>query len=358
MDFWDLTKLLVRRWVIFVPLLVVSLGLAALTLYQVKPDYVATAYVQLVPPAIGDSTPGGSTAINRNPFLSQSLESLGNAAIVTVTDTSVVDSLKAAGYSESYTLTMGTDGPLVTFEVVGNSRGQAAGTADQLIDRFGQSVTDLQRKTATVADADLIKAVRLDRGTNVKKSTSKMKRAVVAVGGAGFLIDIGLTVGLDAWLRRRRNRKDATAKATAWVQPTGTVVASSAARARIEGRRDLGLADTALIPIGNFANGTPVGNGTEHPTPDRNGTTYGNAKDTALASIAAGMSLELAQEKASSAQREPTSQPAEQDRAADEESGKVGLPSDATVVLPPSVPRTRRPRPAQRRRNANRDTPA
>ena len=51
MDFWDITKLLVRRWMVAVPLLLLSAGITGVTVSQVKPDYVATAYVQLVPPA-------------------------------------------------------------------------------------------------------------------------------------------------------------------------------------------------------------------------------------------------------------------------------------------------------------------
>jgi hypothetical protein len=358
-DFWDLTKLLVRRWVIFVPLLLLSGCLAALTLSHVKPDYVAHAYVQLVPPMIGNAGPGGSTAIQRNPFLSQSLESLGNAAIVTVTDYSVVDALKAGGYSDSYTLTMAQDGPLITFEIVGKTSAQAKATADELIRRFSEGVTNLQRATAPVADADLIKAVRLDRGTNVEKSSSKMKRAVVAVGGAGFLLDIGVTIAVDAWLRRRRRNREEAA-APAWQRQAGKVVISNSARGISDGRLDPSLADTALIQMGNGTlHGTPAGNGTLHGTPAGNGTLHGTpagngaAKDNALASIAAGMSLELGQDKAHgqpvAAPREPSLQPAPAaGRAAEQDEGDgdsvdPALSSDATVVLPLSLPRSGRP---------------
>ena len=124
-DFWDLTKLLARRWVIVLPMLAVSALLAVLTVGQVKPDYVATAYVQLVPPVLEQTKPNQATPDQRNPWLGLGLQTIGNAAVVTVQDKSVVDMLKASGLSETFTLTMAQQSPLVTFEIVGSTALQA-----------------------------------------------------------------------------------------------------------------------------------------------------------------------------------------------------------------------------------------
>lgn len=216
MDFWDLTKLLVRRWMIVLPMLVLSAGLAALTIVQVKPDYVATAYVQLVPPVLGETKPGQATAEQRNPWIGLGLQTIGNAAIVTVTERSVEEQMKALGYSDSYTLALGSSDsstatwgspiPMVRFEIVGTSEAQARATANELVERFSQSVGDLQ-STYQVARKDAITARRLDLGTNVEASTSKVKRAFAAVLAAGLLLSAACTVGIDAWLRQRQRRR-------------------------------------------------------------------------------------------------------------------------------------------------------
>jgi hypothetical protein len=217
LDFWDLTKLLVRRWLVAVPLLMVSAALTVLTVGHVKPDYVATAYVQLVPPVTPappvpavPQTPkvDQPTPEQRNPWLGLGLTTLGNAAIVTVQDQTVLDTLKAGGYSDSFTVTMGSSSPLITFEIVGKTDQQARGTAEQLVAKFNQSVAALQTAYG-VSTADSITARRLDLGTNVKKADSKVKRALVAVAGAGLLMTAALTVGVDAWLRRRVRRRRA-----------------------------------------------------------------------------------------------------------------------------------------------------
>ena len=241
MDFWDITKLLARRWKIALPLLLVSAVFTTVTVIQVKPDYVGTAYVQLVPPAAPKSTnPEGqlASAEQRNPWLDQGLQTLGNAAIVQVLDLSVVQEFERTGYADTYTVTMGSNTPLVTFEITGNSARQSRDTAEKLVTIFTDSVARLQSSLG-VKDENLITVKRLDLGANVKKSTSKVKRALVAVAVAGILLSAGLTIAIDAWLRRRRKSGDAEAdepEATSattrlptggtppssWVNPTDT----------------------------------------------------------------------------------------------------------------------------------------
>jgi capsular polysaccharide biosynthesis protein len=205
LDFWDITKLLVRRWQVALPLLLLSAVITGVTVSQVKPDYVATAYVQLVPPAaVKNTTPEQqlTTADQRNPWLAQGLETLGNAAIVQALDLSVVEEFKRTGYADVYTVTMGQNSPLVTFEITGTSARQARDTAEKLVTVFTDSVARLQTSLA-VTEPNLITVKRLDLGGNVVKSTSKIKRALIAVAAAGILLTAGLTIGIDAWLRRR-----------------------------------------------------------------------------------------------------------------------------------------------------------
>lgn len=202
MDFWDLTKVLFRRWMIALPMILVSAGLTVLVFSMIKPDYVSTSYVQLVPPIPQPTKPNQAPTEQRNPWLGQGLQTLGNAAIVTIQDQSVVDHFKSVGLSDSYTFEMGSTSPMIKIEVVAKSREQAEDTANELITRFNTSITSLQTAYG-VPTVDLISARRLDLGSNVEKSDSNVKRALVAVFGAGVLLTIATTVGIDAWLRRR-----------------------------------------------------------------------------------------------------------------------------------------------------------
>ncbi|NUR51562.1 MAG: hypothetical protein HOV71_25840 [Hamadaea sp.] len=213
-DFWDLAKVLFRNWVVAVPMLLLTTGLTVLTFSAVKPDYIATAYVQLVQPAPPvPAKVGEPVRVQVNPWLGQGLQTLGNAAIVTVQEQSVVEAMKAAGYTDSFTFEMGGDSPMVKIEAVGKTKAQAAGTSDELVARFTESVTKLQ-KNEHVIDADLIAARRLDQGTNVEKSNSNVKRALVAVFAAGLMLTVAATVGFDALLRSRARRRASAMSST------------------------------------------------------------------------------------------------------------------------------------------------
>src|SRR3981189_1690988 len=121
-DFWDLTKLLFRRWYFAVPMLAVT-GVTALLIHStVKPDYVATSYVQLIP------APAAKTgeAASSNPWLNLGIYALSVAAMITVRDQAVATSLENAGYAGSYTISPEGSGTIIKIEVVAASALEAA----------------------------------------------------------------------------------------------------------------------------------------------------------------------------------------------------------------------------------------
>jgi hypothetical protein len=206
-DFWDLTKLLLRRWYFAAPMLALTAAAGLWIVSSVQPNYIATAYVQLIPPKT-QPTPAGTASIDmRNPWIGLGLITLANAAIVTVQDGDVVEALTEGGFSETYTLTVAPQSPLVKFEVTGSSNEQASATADELVKRYEQSLKDLQQREFPVAEADLIGMTRLDRGGNLTESDARVKRALVGVAAAGLLMTIALTIGLDALIRLRARRR-------------------------------------------------------------------------------------------------------------------------------------------------------
>lgn len=223
MDFWDLSKLLGRRWRISVPMLLLPAVLTVLTFTLVKPNYVATAYVELVAPLPPAATAGQPAQLSRNPWMNQDLTVLGNAALVAaVQDLTYIDTLRATGYSDKFTAVMGDDAPLATFTVTAKNRQQASDTANQLVDRFGSSARALQTSYG-VTKVDLITSARLDDGTNVKASRSTLKRALIVVAGVGLLLTAGITIGCDAWLRRRARVTDAETETPTEIAPPVTL---------------------------------------------------------------------------------------------------------------------------------------
>jgi capsular polysaccharide biosynthesis protein len=197
-DFWDLATLLFRRWAIAVPMLLLTIGASLLVSTTTKPDYVSTSYISLIPPAATEAN-----HVVRNPWLDGGLTGLGQAAIVTVEDKTVINGLIAGGYSDNFTLTIEPNQSLITMQVVGKSPEQATNTARRLTEVLEASVAQLQTGTGTVQQ-DLVTTRRLDQGRNVEASSAKTTRTVVAVAVVGLILTAVVTIGVDALARRRR----------------------------------------------------------------------------------------------------------------------------------------------------------
>src|SRR4051794_31434648 len=99
MDFWDLTKVIFRRWYMGVPVLALTAGLCLWTWTSSTPDYTVTCYVQLIPPtaAVG----GPATNEVSNPWLDLGLDSLNSAATLVTLDATFIKQLKVGGYTDS-----------------------------------------------------------------------------------------------------------------------------------------------------------------------------------------------------------------------------------------------------------------
>jgi hypothetical protein len=203
-DFWDLTKLLVRRWYVSLPLLLSALAGTALLVSNIEPDHILTTHVVLVPPP--GATEETAALQATNPWLTLG-SALAESAKLSIEGEDVVDGLKDQGLADTYTVTVNPFSPIIDLEIVGDSAGQATNTADRLIGLLEHNVQQLQETQG--AQPGTFTVVRQLPGIKIEESDSKVKRAAVAVGTAAILFGCGLTVLVDALLRnwpRRRPR--------------------------------------------------------------------------------------------------------------------------------------------------------
>lgn len=205
MDFWDATKVMFRRWYIALPLLLIGAAMTVYTSVAVKPDYVLTSYVQLIP-SINVPDKSQEPNVSRNPWNTLGLDALSQAANYAVLDQTFLDKLSSDGYSVNFSIVVDTPPAGATIEVVGNTKQQAVETTNMVIKKYGQTVQQLQSQYG-VKTPDMITMQRLDQGQNLKRPGGKVKRAILAVGGAALLFATGSTIAVDALLRRRRRNK-------------------------------------------------------------------------------------------------------------------------------------------------------
>lgn len=214
MDFWDLTKVIVRRWHVALPLLLVSFAATFYVHSSVEPDYKATAYVSLIPP----HAPADPKEIVSNPYLDLGLLSLNQSAATVLRERQTLEDLVAMGLSDNIAIDEGYPAPIVTIQVIASNEAQALATADEVVRRYSEAVLSLQADANATANS-IIAPKRLDRGANFEVMGGPVKKAMIAVLGAGLMITAAVTIGLDAILRRRAARRAAAAQRVAAGEP-------------------------------------------------------------------------------------------------------------------------------------------
>jgi len=205
-DFWDLTRLIVRRWYFALPVLLVTLTGVLFASRAVRPDYSATGHLQLIPPAHPTETEPGKPKGIQNPWLQLGIQALGQAAILKVQDERTVKQLAAAGYSENFLISIDYPTTFFSVEATGHSPDQARSTVKQVMKLLTEDVRAEQAQFGVV-DRDLIGTLTLDEGDKVTVVTSKVKRVLIVAVGLSLLLTAGFTIGLDAILRRRARRR-------------------------------------------------------------------------------------------------------------------------------------------------------
>jgi hypothetical protein len=205
-DLWDLTKLLFRRWYVFLPMLVASTAVVFFVSQETKPDYSATGHLQLIPPTVA-ATPNTSTVRkSTNPWTDLGFLALGNAVVLKVQDKKVLDSLVAQGYTDNFTVSVTYNTTYFSIEAVGRTPQQATATVQQLMKLLDAEVVAQQQQFGATRQ-DSISTLVLDSGDKVTVVTSKKKRVLIVSGGLAVLLSAGATIALDAVLRRRTRRR-------------------------------------------------------------------------------------------------------------------------------------------------------
>jgi capsular polysaccharide biosynthesis protein len=205
-DLWDLTKLLLRRWYVAVPLLLLSILGVVLAAQSVGPDYKAKGYVQIIPPQSAGRQEDPATKRTSNPWMDLGYQALANAALLQVTDQTTLEAIAAKGLSDSITVTLGERTQLLEIEAIGATPAQASQTVQEVVKLLVAAVV-AQQQPYNLATQDTIRTRVLNDGSGTEVVTSKIKRVLIVAAAVGILLTAGLTIGFDSLWRRRAERR-------------------------------------------------------------------------------------------------------------------------------------------------------
>jgi capsular polysaccharide biosynthesis protein len=199
MDLWDLAKVLLRRWVVAVPLLVLTVGATVWTAVTIEPDYSAVGNMTLLPPTV-EQPANPEEARTVNPW---DTFQLAGVVLIHANSKTLKDEFEAAGFSGDWEATADERyGTVITVEVTAGSERAARDAMRQLLGIIADEV-EVRQNEYDLPAYQRITTVIFDDVFDVTAVTGKVKRAMVVVLGIGLILTVALTVSFDALLRRR-----------------------------------------------------------------------------------------------------------------------------------------------------------
>ena len=201
MDIWEIAKVVARRWLVTVPLLLLTFGAMAFIAVSIKPDYTATGNLSLLDPSvIVDPQIGGGTSRKVNPW---NTNSLTDAAIVRLRNKAVHDQVAEDGYVGEWEAD--TDlrfGSVITIKTTAPTKEQAQATTRYIMDIIAADVKSRQAQYKLQAGEE-VTTIAFDNGDSITTETGKMKRTLIAVFGIGLILSATAAIGYDSFYRRR-----------------------------------------------------------------------------------------------------------------------------------------------------------
>jgi hypothetical protein len=210
-DLLTTIRILLRRWFVVVPALLLTAGAAYLTLQTVKPSYEATGAVVLLGPATaGAPVPGEPSPPQVNPYLEfgGALETTALIVSRSLMSEAAVTRLAEKGATAVYEVGTGSDGgsPLVNVIATDPDEAVALRTVEVLITEVGAEL-ERRQAAARAPRSQFIRAETVTTPTRATPLSGSSLRAVAAVGALGLAASFGLGFLAEAVaVRRRRPR--------------------------------------------------------------------------------------------------------------------------------------------------------
>ena len=207
MDLLTTIRILLRRWFVVVPGLLLTAGAAYYAMQAVSPSYEAAGAVVLLGPATaGAPVKGEPTPPPVNPYLEfgGALETTGEILSRTLMSQAEVDKLYAKGATATYEVGTGSEGGSPIVNVIATDTDEAV--AIRTVGIVAAEVrAELQRRQAA-AGAPASQFIRVEDVTIPTKATKmagSTMRAVAAVMALGLAVSFGLGFMAEAIAVRR-----------------------------------------------------------------------------------------------------------------------------------------------------------
>lgn len=218
MDFWKTMGILLRRWYVSVPILVVSLGLGGAVFLSVATQYESTGTLVLTAPPSG-----GVTQVNPKDATGPGNPLLDFEGSLTITTQLLIQSLSSPTVQQQIgqqggvnTFQAGdgeTGGPFVVIIADAPSKAQAQKTVSLALTFAKNELNQRQKDLDAPASTYIVTQVVVAPTPATTKIGGKVKAGGVALA-LGLVVSIAAAFAVDSVMTSRRRRKTDQAKVT------------------------------------------------------------------------------------------------------------------------------------------------
>jgi capsular polysaccharide biosynthesis protein len=213
-DLRTLVRIVLRRWIVVVPTLVVALLVGNQVLTSVKPQYEAKGSLlvlcKVTPSApLGTTTPAAAAGGCVNPY--SGLEaSLGKAALVFGTimnDPGEKKAIAAQGLSSNYTVTVDPNAPILQIDAKDKRQRIAVETVKAVMAAVPQQIL-LREARAKVPPDQQLATDTLSTPVNGTALNASKTRALVAFIALSIAAVLSVALLVESWAQSNQNRRD------------------------------------------------------------------------------------------------------------------------------------------------------
>jgi hypothetical protein len=198
MDLVTALRLMARRWMVVVPVLILTAVAVVVGASKVAPSFQARASVLVLPLASESTGPTGA-----NPYSDYGGQRLAVSHLVSLAD-SASFAREVVGRDEigTFELTPQADVGLIDIVVTGPSSAETLATMERLIVLLETSLGNLQQEINAPADT-WVEMRRLDNPEEAVQLAGSRNRVVVAISAVGVLAAVGAAFAVEGMAGRR-----------------------------------------------------------------------------------------------------------------------------------------------------------
>ncbi|MFI5845140.1 hypothetical protein ACIA8K_36110 [Catenuloplanes sp. NPDC051500] len=201
MDFADVGRIILRRWPITAPLMLLTVVAVIWAMFGVPEQAKVTGHVTLLPQR-EQYSPGIGDTVTTNPW---SPVRLADVISVRLGSPALADDLFTQGYRGEWTVTViNTGAAIIAIEVLADSEADARRVIDVMDSLITEEVVARQESLG-LSEGAKITVVPLTDADLVEQDSSARRRIAILAAGAGTVVTLAGAALLE-WLSRRRLR--------------------------------------------------------------------------------------------------------------------------------------------------------